>query len=107
MAHIKDKKITILRKISVPDGRGGSETTWEPLPGGENIWAYYRQTTGSEFYEAARANIREEAVFEINWRNDIKAPMRILFRGKKYEITRVDDFEGYKQDQKIYAYTLD
>nr|WP_305728501.1 hypothetical protein [Bacillus sp. 491mf] len=32
--------------------------------------------------------------------------MKILFRGKEYGITRIDDFEGYKQDLTIYAYTI-
>ena len=29
--------------------------------------------------------------------------MSIMFRGKEYGITRIDDFEGDKQDLVIYA----
>ena len=104
--HIKDKKITILQATYIQDECGGSEAIWNPLPGAENIWAYYRQTSGSEYFEAARVNIKEEAVFEINWRNDIDAYMRVEFKGRRYQITRIDDFEGYKEDLKIYAYVV-
>ncbi|MFK4412908.1 hypothetical protein ABH961_001445 [Bacillus sp. RC251] len=32
--------------------------------------------------------------------------MSIMFRGKEYGITRIDDFEGDKQDLVIYAYVI-
>jgi len=32
--------------------------------------------------------------------------MQIQYRGKDYKITRIDDFEGYKKDFKIYAYIV-
>lgn len=106
MFHLKDKKISILEQKLIPDGEGGFIEGWVPIPGGENIWAYYRQTSGKEFYAAAQVNSKEEAVFEINWRNDIDTTMRISFRGKQYEITRIDDFEGYKKNLTIYAYII-
>lgn len=42
----------------------------------------------------------------IGWRNDLHPSMSIMFRGKEYGITRIDDFEGYKQDLVIYAYVI-
>ncbi|SEJ43760.1 hypothetical protein SAMN04487780_10792 [Bacillus thuringiensis] len=32
--------------------------------------------------------------------------MSIMFRGKEYGITRIDDFEGDKQNLVIYAYVI-
>ena len=104
MARIKDKKITILHAIREPDGQGGFSATWVPLPGGENIWAYYRQASGKEVFEAFTVNVIVEAVFEINYRKDIDASMKVLFREEEYAITRIDDFEGYKNGLRIYAY---
>ncbi len=102
----KDKKITIL-KVTVERNSYGEEVeTIAPLPGGENIWAYYRQASADEFFDALAINYKVEAVFEINWRNDLDINMLILFRGKTYRITRIDDFEGSKNDLKIYAYNL-
>jgi SPP1 family predicted phage head-tail adaptor len=106
MVHIKDKKITILQITEDYDDIGNPIEVEEPIPGGENIWAYYRQTSGSEYFAARTVNSKEEVVFEINWRNDIDTTMKILYKGKKYNITRIDDYEGYKQDLKIYAYAM-
>lgn len=106
MVHIKDKKITILQITEGYDEIGNPIEVEEPIPGGENIWAYYRQASANEFYGAASVNYKVEAVFEINWRNDINTTMKILYKGKKYNITRIDDYEGYKQDLKIYAYAM-
>lgn len=106
-SRIKDKKITILRPIYEQDGYGGWDVTWEPLPGGENIWAYYRQASANEFFGAAANQYKVEAIFDINWRNDIDTSMKIVYKGKTYNITRIDDYEGYKGDIRIYAYTLD
>lgn len=104
MVKLKDKKITILEYKEIVDEYGTPTVIEQPLPGGENIWAYYRQVSAKEYINLANTNYKVEAIFEINWRNDIDNSMRILFRGEKYNISRIDDFEGYKQDLKIYAY---
>ncbi|MCL2313210.1 MAG: phage head closure protein [Firmicutes bacterium] len=41
--------------------------------------------------------------FVINWRNDIDTNMEIEYNGKFYDITRIDVFEGYKEDLQIFA----
>ncbi|PGZ56817.1 head-tail adaptor protein [Bacillus cereus] len=102
----KDKKITIMTFTTVKDELNQVEEIKAPLKGGENIWAYYRQASAEEFLGAAVTNYKVEAIFKIGWRNDLHPSMSIMFRGKEYGITRIDDFEGYKQDLTIYAYAL-
>ena len=102
----KDKKITFMVVGEGQDEDGYPIEGNFPLPGGENIWAYYRQASGDEFYNAATTNSKVEAVFKVRWRNDLDTDMTILFRGQEYGITRIDEFEGYKQDLTIYAYTI-
>mgnify|MGYP000430169559 FL=1 len=106
-SRIKDKKITILATRYEENEIGDRIEITEPLPGGENIWAYYRQASANEFFGAAATQYKVEAIFDINWRNDIDTSMKIVYKGKTYNITRIDDFEGYKGDIRIYAYTLD
>ncbi|PEQ65539.1 phage head closure protein [Bacillus cereus] len=105
-SNMKDKKVTILTIIGEKDEEGSWIEKTVPLEGGENIWAYYRQASASEFYGAATLNYKVEVIFRIGWRNNLHPSMKILFRGKEYGITRIDDFEGYKQDLTIYAYAL-
>ena len=102
---LKDKKITIVAWKTIEDEIGQDIGVFEPIENGENIWAYYRQTSGKEYFAAAAVNAREEAIFIINWRNDIATNMEIEYKGQSYNITRIDDFEGYKKDLKIYAHT--
>ncbi|GAA0121739.1 hypothetical protein UT300018_10550 [Clostridium faecium] len=105
---LKDKKISIVTLQEGKDEDGyptGKEL--KPIPGGENIWAYYRHSTGKEFYEAAKINVKVEAIFVINWRNDITISMQIKYKNELYKITQIDDFEGYKRELKIYAYKVD
>ncbi len=99
---LKDKKINILKQKKGYDDDG--EPIDELIPVAENIWAYYRQLTGREIYAALTVDTQEEVVFEINWRNDIDTTMKIQYKGNIYNITRIDDYEGYKNDLKIYAY---
>lgn len=105
-SHIKDKKVTIMYFTNEKDEDGYPIEKYIPLPGGENIWAYYRHASAKEFYAAHTTNIKVEVIFEIAWRNDIDTYMQIKYKGKDYDITRIDDFEGYKRDLRIYAYKV-
>ena len=95
-----------MRTEIVVDDIGFQTEVTVPLEGGENIWAYYRHASANEFYGAATTNYKVEAVFKIGWRNDLHNSMKVQFRGKEYGITRIDDYEGYKEDLTIYAYAL-
>lgn len=43
---LKDKKIEILKPVTVIDSEGFSETTLQPIDG--PLWAYFRQLSGKE-----------------------------------------------------------
>lgn len=101
--RLKDKKITIMKQISETNSNGFPQKKLIPLQGGENIWAYYRYASGKEFYAAATTNSKVEVIFEIAWRKDIDTYCKIRYKGKDYNITRIDDYEGYKRNLRIYA----
>ena len=99
---LKDKKINILKQKKGSDDYG--EPIDELVTIADNIWAYYRQLSGREIYAAQTVNAQEEVLFEIGWRNDIDTTVKIQYRGDIYNVTRIDDFEGYKNDLKVFAY---
>lgn len=101
--HLRDKKITILKNDSTYSPNGFPEEHLKPIPKGENIWAYYEYLSGKEFYAAKKTNLKIEVLFEISWRNDISTRCIIRYRNKDYEITNIDDSEGYKKPIKIYC----
>lgn len=69
------------------------------------IWAYYRHNRGTAALEGSDLRFYDEnaaALFVINKR-EIQAPWLIAYNHKIYEITRIDDFEGYQDDIKVYC----
>ena len=98
---LKDKKIEILKPVTVIDSEGFSETTLQPIDG--PLWAYFRQLSGKEVFAAATVNYKEEVLFQVNYRTDLTTANVIRYNGKLYNITRIDTFEGYKQDLTLYC----
>jgi SPP1 family predicted phage head-tail adaptor len=99
---LKDKKIEIQRYEETYIPGQGQTSEWVNIHEGK-LWAYYRHLSGNEIFAAAQVAHIEEVLFVINWRNDVKPGQKILYNNNEYEITRVDDFEGYKKDLKLYA----
>ncbi len=101
---LKDKKITIMGVTEGQNDLGDPIQIRGPIPGGENIWAYVRHASGNEFYQAAQVQHRVEMIFEVNWRDDVTPKNWIEYKGKVWNIIRVDTFEDYKDTLRIYAY---
>lgn len=99
---LKDKKITIYKLNDGVDSDGFPSKSWTPIHQGK-LWAYYQQIGGNTYFAAAAAQIDEEAIFNINWRNDVEPLQIIEYNNNYYEITRVDTYEGYKNDLRIYV----
>ena len=98
---LKDKKIEILALQSVINENGYPEETLEPIC--PPVWAYFRHLSGKEYYAANAEQVQEEALFQINWRAGLSTAHVIRFNGVLWDITRVDTFEGYKGDLKLYC----
>lgn len=99
--QLRDKKIDIIKNITGRDEYG--EPIDETQIIANNIWTYYRQASSDEFYAAATANYKVEAIFGIKHRKDIDHTCKVVFRGETYEISRIDDYEGYVDTLRIYA----
>lgn len=100
-SYLKDKKVELWRK--------GTSTNKNGIPVEESrkiasLWAYYRHASSKEVYEAMTVQYQVDAVFVINYREDINPKTDYLvFRGKEYGINSLDDYEGSKRDLKISA----
>ena len=103
--YLKDKKIVIYRAERTKDKEGFSTAKYIPIHAGR-LWAYVRQLSASEFYAAKAVQNSEEMLFVVNWRGDLTADFYIEYKGVFYNVTRVDTFEGYKEDLKVYAARL-
>jgi len=103
--RLKDKKISIVGSTYEEDEWGNMVPVTGPIPGGENIWAYVRHVSANEYYAARQVQQEVEMIFEINWRDDVDPVVNwIMYKGKEHNITRIDDYEGYKDTLRIYAH---
>ena len=66
------------------------------------VWAYFRQLSMKELYSVT-TQLDEEVLFQISYRSDLTTSHMIQFRGVQYDIVRIDTFEGYKADLKLYC----
>jgi SPP1 family predicted phage head-tail adaptor len=99
---LKDKKIEVLRVVSEKDLQGFSTEKYVPIC--PPVWAYYRHLSGKEIFTAGAYYPSEEVLFVINYRGDISTYDVIRFRGRIYDIKRIDDFEGRKGGEiSVYA----
>ena len=98
---LKDKKIEILQQVTVKDNEGFSTTTLDPIA--PPLWGYFQQLSGKEVFAAATTNYKEEIRFVINHRTDLTTAHAVRYNGILYDITRIDTFEGYKEDITLYC----
>lgn len=69
------------------------------------IWAYYRHNGGSAAITGSSIKVYDEngeALFVINKRK-VDIDWLVIYNHKIYEIKRIDDYEGYNDDIKLYC----
>lgn len=100
---LKDKKIIIFKEFTRVDEIGNSRTkAYKPIHNGK-LWAYTRQLSMNEKFNYGADRVEIEQLFIVNYRNDVKVGMYILYKDNYYRITSIDNYEGYKDDLKLYT----
>ena len=67
------------------------------------VWASARNLSGREYFAAAAVQQEKTVEFEIRFRADIDATMRITFRGQSYDIKFPDNIDYSDKFLKIKA----
>lgn len=81
-----DQRITFQKRISTPDGCGGSTFEWQNIAALASVWAHVRVGSGREVTEYDRVNAELNYIFVIRNRSDIDAAYRILWDGEPFSI---------------------
>lgn len=97
----KDKCIEIQESRYTTDKYGNHK---KELVAIATVWAYFRQLSANEIYRVT-TQTEEKVLFQIGYRDDITTANTIVYRGKTYNITHIDVFEGYKSDLVLYCKT--
>lgn len=109
--ELKDKKITFFKEEREKNEYGEYTGNVIDVPIFENVWAYVRQASTQEIANSKLAydmntSIQIETMFIINHREGIEYDMLIEFRGERYRIERIDEFDYSKKDMRIEASIL-
>jgi len=99
--RLKDKKIEILQPTYAIDADGYSTETLTPIA--PPLWAYFRHLSGKEIHAHAATFPDEQVLFTVNYRPNFNTALVVRYKGVLYDVTRVDTFEGYRDDITLYC----
>jgi SPP1 family predicted phage head-tail adaptor len=83
-----DQRVTLQHRITAPDGGGGYETSWSDIG---TIWAKVVPLGAVETLTAQQSESRVSYQIWVRWRPDLGADMRLIWRGKTFDIIGVAD----------------
>lgn len=71
-----------------------------------SIWAEVRFLRGRNFYAAKAANVKTDVEFIIRHRTDLDETMRVVHKGKDYEIEGIVPMDNTSSYMMIRAYEI-
>jgi SPP1 family predicted phage head-tail adaptor len=83
-----DQRVTLQNRVTVPDGGGGYETSWSDTG---TIWAKVEPLGAAESLVAQQSESIVRYQIWVRWRPDLAADMRLIWRGKTFDIVGVAD----------------
>ncbi|MCY9579557.1 phage head closure protein [Paenibacillus alvei] len=95
------------RRIVIQEKGGSKDAAGYPIPNQPwedvtTVWASRETLRGREFFAAAAAQHEKTIRFKIRYREDIKAGMRIIEKGRIYEIyAALDDPKGDRSESHL------
>lgn len=93
----KNTPITIERKIRVQSGSGAITYTWQKIPVAPDVWSEKFDRSGVQGFVSSQDLSKVTARFRIDYREDVTADMRVVCKGKLYNIHCVLDLTGQSE----------
>lgn len=95
----------ILQVFTTEVNENGFEVeTWVDI---KALWAAVTNLHGREYFEAAAVKAENTVKFTIRYISEIETTMRILFKGKQYNITSIDNIKYANKFIEIKAMEVD
>lgn len=97
-------KIVLLEQVSEINERGFEIQSFNEY---KSVWAKVLNLSGKEYFQAAAINAENTLKFVIRYLENINLNMRILFKGKQYNIISIDNIKYEKRFIEIKALEVD
>ena len=82
------QRITLEKPVTTVNANGFEERSWQVVA---TVWAKAENLRGREYYAAAAVQAENTVTFTIRYRPGVDTGLRLLFQGKHYRITAVDN----------------
>ncbi len=92
----RNERIRIETVSTVNDAARQPIETWTLL---RDVWAQVVQQSGKEFVANAATTGGSDAAFSLLYQSDVDHKMRVVWRGKNYEIQSVDS--DYRKNETL------
>ena len=96
--------ITIMLFTTVVNENGFEVETWIDF---KTLWAAVTNLHGREYFAAAAVKAENTVKFTIRYINGIDESMRILFKGKQYNVSSIDNIKYANKFIEIKAMEVD
>lgn len=83
-------RITLQQLTTSVNDNGFEVETWEDF---KTVWAAVSNLHGREYYAAAAVQAENTVKFTIRYLEGLNTTMRILFQGRQYNITALDNIK--------------
>lgn len=83
-----NQRITLLKPINSVDNNGFEIDSYYIY---KKVWAKVSNLRGKEYFFAEAIKAEQTVKFTIRYQKDIDTTMKILFRGKTYDINSIDN----------------
>lgn len=86
-------RVTFQKLVSTTNENGFEIDTWKDI---KTVWAKAANLSGREYFQAAGVQAENTVKFTTRYLKDLDTDIRILFEGKQYNITSIDNikYEG-------------
>ncbi len=101
-AHQRDRIIKIQKRVDVVSPAGQSKPTWSTFAAA--VPASYAPSRGREYFAAQAMTVVDPAMFGILYKPGVTAEMRVIFRGKTWDIAAVEEV-GRNEEMLLYCAT--
>lgn len=93
-------RITFQILETLTNENGFEIETWVDF---KDLWAAVTNLHGREYFEAAAVQAENTVKFTIRYTDEIETTMRVLFKGKQYNISSIDNIKYAKKFIEIKA----
>lgn len=97
-------RIIFQRFITTINDNGFEVEAWEDY---KTVWASVSNLSGKEYYQASAVQEEKTVKFLIRYTDGVDTSMRILFEGKQYNITSIDNIKYKNKYIEIKALEVD